>query len=110
MVSSEEESTQVFIPFVSEVRIGFAESAAAVMAAAAMTPGSVEDDGQQLSNTGAISGPLSGSPPHSTGMLTVHAAIQPGSSLEREQRDNKDRTSGRTTPPSSPNISSNHGQ
>lgn len=111
--NSEEESTQVFIPFVSEVRIGFAESAAAVMAAAAaMTPGSVEmEDGQQLSNTGATSGPLSGSPPHqSAGMLTVNAAIQPGSSIEREQRDYKDRTGGRTTPPSSPNISSVHGQ
>ncbi|XP_057370591.1 phosphofurin acidic cluster sorting protein 2-like isoform X2 [Daphnia carinata] len=111
--NSEEESTQVFIPFVSEVRIGFAESAAAVMAAAAaMTPGSVEmEDGQQLSNTGATSGTLSGSPPHqSAGMLTVNAAIQPGSSIDREQRDNKDRTGGRTTPPSSPNISSIHGQ
>ncbi|XP_032779314.2 phosphofurin acidic cluster sorting protein 2 isoform X3 [Daphnia magna] len=111
--NSEEESTQVFIPFVSEVRIGFAESAAAVMAAAAaMTPGSVEmEDGQQLSNTGATSGPLSGSPPHqSAGMLTVNAAIQPGSSIEREQRDYKERTGGRTTPPSSPNISSVHGQ
>jgi hypothetical protein len=110
--SSEEESTQVFIPFVSEVRIGFAESAAAVMAAAAaMTPGSVDaEDGQQLSNTGASSGPLSGSPPHqSSVMLTVNAAIQPGSSMEREQRD-KERTGGRTTPPSSPNISSVHGQ
>ncbi|XP_046447210.1 phosphofurin acidic cluster sorting protein 2-like isoform X8 [Daphnia pulex] len=110
--NSEEESTQVFIPFVSEVRIGFAESAAAVMAAAAaMTPGSVDaEDGQQLSNTGASSGPLSGSPPHqSSVMLTVNAAIQPGSSMEREQRD-KERTGGRTTPPSSPNISSVHGQ
>ncbi|XP_046635823.1 phosphofurin acidic cluster sorting protein 2-like isoform X6 [Daphnia pulicaria] len=110
--NSEEESTQVFIPFVSEVRIGFAESAAAVMAAAAaMTPGSLDaEDGQQLSNTGSSSGPLSGSPPHqSSVMLTVNAAIQPGSSMEREQRD-KERTGGRTTPPSSPNISSVHGQ
>ncbi|EFX79929.1 hypothetical protein DAPPUDRAFT_304323 [Daphnia pulex] len=69
--NSEEESTQVFIPFVSEVRIGFAESAAAVMAAAAaMTPGSVDaEDGQQLSNTGASSGPLSGSPPHQSSVM-----------------------------------------
>ena len=91
--SSEEESTQVFIPFVSEVRIGFAESAAATV-----LPGSVDtEDGQQLATSSA----LSGSPPHQSTMLTVN--IQPG--IDRDQRD-KERI--RTTPPSSPNISSIH--
>ena len=106
--SSEEESTQVFIPFIREVRIGIAESSFLSTAVGSLD---VDDrtDGQQLgvvqnSATGGISG--GGSPPQQSPMLTVSNSIGGGSGSDKEPKDKEGKT--RITPPSSPNISSIH--
>lgn len=85
----------MFVPFVSEVRIGIGESSAAAVAAL----GSLDaDDGQQTSAP-----PVSGSPPHQSPLLATHPA-PPAPAAPAADKPERDRV--RTTPPSSPNISS----
>ena len=104
--SSEEESTQVFIPFISEVRIGIAESS--FLSTALGSLDIAETDGQQLgvaqSSSSGISG--GGSPPQQSPLLTVSNSIGVGSGSDKEPKDKDGKT--RITPPSSPNISSIH--
>lgn len=111
---SDEESTQVFIPFVSEVRIGIAESSAAAIAAL----GSVDTDDGQLMSVAPAAGaaPVSGSPPHQSPLFALNpppgaasgAAVVTG--VVGADKEVRDRDKVRTTPPSSPNISSLNAQ
>lgn len=134
---SDEESTQVFIPFVSEVRIGISEvavqSPAAAAASAGLVLGSLEPDlldGQQLGGMQIVGGgsshqPLSvnssfpsGSPPQTSPLLLSVNPLNgpPGSAGqsggdrgEKEGREMIRDKPNKITPPSSPNISSMHG-
>ena len=135
---SDEESTQVFIPFVSEVRIGISEvvvqSPAAAVASAGLALGSLDFqpsdllDGQQLGGiqigpagtslqpVSSASSFTSGSPPQpSPLLLSVHPLNGPSSSGGQSSGDRGEKETkefkdrtNRITPPSSPNISSLH--
>lgn len=133
LARSEEESTQVFIPFLCEVRIGISEvavqSPAAAAASAGLVLGSLAEpsdllDGQQLGGiqigggsshqpVSAASSFTSGSPPQPSPLLLSVNPLNgpPGSagqsSGDRGEKEARDRVN-KITPPSSPNISSMH--
>jgi len=111
---SEEESTQVFIPFVSEVRIGISEvaivqsPATSAGTSSALPSAPQEFQSEQSVDSGQlqVASTLSGSPPTpSPLLLTVNTTN--GMNSVGDRGTDRER-SNRVTPPSSPNISSMH--
>ncbi|CAG0912965.1 unnamed protein product [Notodromas monacha] len=118
--SSDEGSSQVFIPFISEVRIAFSEplfsasvdlDESCVGLSQGNSPGGVNAPGVSISgatggnlSAGAIAMPSAASSPAGAISGSPPSSSQFGSSLLEARA----RLVGNTTPPSSPNIGMNH--